>query len=139
MPGPGRKPKKKGRARKGTGSIYWSEKHQCYVGQISLGTDSNGKRIRPTFYGKTVEEVQRQIDERTCCSVSTCRRNESLSSSILRTGCGQSGRPTRLPPRSANTGRWSRTTLSHASVGSHCVSWTTCASMPSTSCWRTRG
>jgi len=63
MPGPGRKPKKKGRARKGTGSIYWSEKHQCYVGQISLGTDSNGKRIRPTFYGKTVEEVQRQIDE----------------------------------------------------------------------------
>lgn len=63
MPGPGRKPKKQGRARKGTGSIYWSEKHQCYVGQISLGTDSNGKRIRPTFYGKTVEEVQRQIDE----------------------------------------------------------------------------
>lgn len=62
MPGPGRKPEQR-RSRKGTGSIYWSEKHQCYVGQLSLGTDADGKRIRPTFYGKTKAEVQRQMDE----------------------------------------------------------------------------
>jgi len=53
MPGPGRKPRKQGRARKGTGSIYWSEKHKCYVGQVSLGTDANGKRIRPTLATST--------------------------------------------------------------------------------------
>lgn len=54
---------KKRRAARGAGSIYWSEKHQCYVGQISLGTDENGKRLRPTFYGQTKAEVQQQMDE----------------------------------------------------------------------------
>lgn len=63
MPGPGRKPKKAGRARHGTGSIYWDKKRKQYVGKISLGTDANGKRIRPTFYGKTKREVQEQIDQ----------------------------------------------------------------------------
>lgn len=62
MAGHGRKPKKR-RARRGTGSIYWNEKRGEYVGQVSLGTDHEGKRIRPTFYGPTKRDVQRQIDE----------------------------------------------------------------------------
>lgn len=62
MAGKGREPRKT-HNRHGTGSIYWDAKRKQYVGKISLGTDVNGKRIRPTFYGKTKRDVQRQIDE----------------------------------------------------------------------------
>lgn len=61
MPGKGRKRQR--RARKGTGSIYYDEKRKLYVGQISLGVDASGKRIRRTFYGKTEGEVQELIDK----------------------------------------------------------------------------
>lgn len=47
---------------RGTGSIYYNEEKKCYIGQISLGTDSNKKRIRKSVSGKTMTEVREKID-----------------------------------------------------------------------------
>lgn len=56
-----RTPKRK-HNRHGTGSIYEIEPG-LFRGQISLGYDANGKRVRPSFYGKTKKEVQEQMDK----------------------------------------------------------------------------
>jgi len=54
----------------GEGTIYYKESKKKWVGQITTGTDSNGKQIRQTFYGNTRKEVkekmtnfQKQIDD----------------------------------------------------------------------------
>lgn len=49
------------RRMKGDGSIYYDEKRKLYVGQITLGTDENGKRKRKTVYGKTKAEVRAKL------------------------------------------------------------------------------
>ena len=56
MPGKGR-PKKKMRARYGTGSMK-NPRPGYYELTISLGTDRNGKRIRKTVTGRSPEEVE---------------------------------------------------------------------------------
>src|SRR5690606_33763318 len=61
MPGPGRKPKKKGRARKGTGTIY-EYRPGRFRGMLDLGVDANGKRVRVSATGGSVEEVQQKLD-----------------------------------------------------------------------------
>lgn len=61
MPGPGRKPKKKGRARKGTGTIY-EYRPGRFRGMLDLGVDANGKRIRISATGSSVKEVQQKLD-----------------------------------------------------------------------------
>lgn len=61
MPGKGR-PKKQGRARKGTGNVrevrpgYWRA-------EIMVGTDAEGKRIRKSVTGRSPEEVEEKLDE----------------------------------------------------------------------------
>ena len=44
-------PKK--RREHGDGGIYWDKINKCYVGTISLGNHSDGKRRRPAVRGKT--------------------------------------------------------------------------------------
>src|SRR5690606_21217813 len=61
MPGPGRKPKKKGRARKGTGAI-WEYKPGRFRGLLDLGIGPDGKRKRVSVTGASVEEVQEKLD-----------------------------------------------------------------------------
>lgn len=60
MAGKGRAPKKR-RARKGTGSIY-EYRPGRFRGQIDLGLDADGNRVRPSFTGSTHREVQDQMD-----------------------------------------------------------------------------
>ncbi len=43
--------KKRHRARSGSGSIYWSEPQQRYVGELTLGYDEQGIRIRKVIVG----------------------------------------------------------------------------------------
>lgn len=62
MPGKGRQ-RKKNYARHGTGSIRWNEKRKCYEGKVRLGKDADGKPIRRTFRGPTMEAVQQQIND----------------------------------------------------------------------------
>jgi len=61
MPGPGRKPKKKGRARKGTGAI-WEYKPGRFRGLLDLGIGPDGKRKRVSVTGASVEEVQEKLN-----------------------------------------------------------------------------
>lgn len=56
----GRAPTKR-RARKGTGSI-WEYRPGRFRGQIDLGHDADGNRIRPSFTGGSHREVQDQMD-----------------------------------------------------------------------------
>src|SRR5690606_41239477 len=55
MPGPGRKPKKKGRARKGTGAI-WEYKPGRFRGLLDLGIGPDGKLKRGSGTGGSGEE-----------------------------------------------------------------------------------
>lgn len=45
----------------GEGTVYYNEKKNKYVGQISLGYDENGKRRRKTVYGDTPAEVHKKL------------------------------------------------------------------------------
>jgi integrase len=51
------------RRERGDHGISWDKTNKCYVGTISLGYDSNGKRDRRTVRGKTKEEVKDKLDE----------------------------------------------------------------------------
>jgi integrase len=51
-------PKRRGR---GEGSIF--KRGGRYVGEVTVGTDPTGKRIRRTVYGETYSQVQRQVRE----------------------------------------------------------------------------
>lgn len=53
--------RKRARRGRGEGTIYFDEKKRLYVTQVSLGYDHEGKRIRPTVYGKTKREVQEKL------------------------------------------------------------------------------
>lgn len=45
----------------GEGTIYYNEKKNKYVGQISVGYDEKGKRKRKTVYGDTPADVQKKL------------------------------------------------------------------------------
>ena len=49
------------RRAKGDGAIFFDENRKTYIGQISLGYDTNGKRKRKTVYGKTKAEVKEKL------------------------------------------------------------------------------
>lgn len=51
------------RRSRGDGAIYYDEKRGLYVGQKSVGYTADGKRYRPTVYGKTKAEVKAQFKE----------------------------------------------------------------------------
>jgi hypothetical protein len=52
-------PKKRGEH--GDGGIYWDKINKCYVGTISLGNHSDGKRRRPAVRGATKTEVRDKL------------------------------------------------------------------------------
>ena len=45
---------------RGDDGIWWDKANKCYVGAISLGTKSGGRRNRPSVRGKTKAEVKGQ-------------------------------------------------------------------------------
>ena len=45
----------------GDGGIYWDKINKCYVGSISLGNHSDGKRHRQAVRGKTKTEVKGKL------------------------------------------------------------------------------
>ena len=51
----------KKRREHGDGGIYWDKINKCYVGTISLGNHSDGKRRRPAVRGKTKTEVRDKL------------------------------------------------------------------------------
>jgi integrase len=57
-PSPSRSKK---RREHGDDGIYWDKINKCYVGSISLGNHSNGKRYRPTVRGRTKAEVKDKL------------------------------------------------------------------------------
>lgn len=46
----------------GEGSIAFYSSRNCYRGQLTIGTDENGKVKRKSFYGKTKKEVKEKMD-----------------------------------------------------------------------------
>jgi integrase len=50
------------RRERGDHGISWDKINKCYVGTISLGHDSAGKRVRPTVRGKTKADVKAKLD-----------------------------------------------------------------------------
>jgi integrase len=56
-------PEPKRRRERGDHGISWDKNNKCYVGTLSLGHDSAGKRIRPTVRGKTKTEVKDKLDK----------------------------------------------------------------------------
>jgi hypothetical protein len=48
---------------RGDDGISWDKINNCYVGTISLGYDSTGKRLRRTVRGKTKAEVKDKLDK----------------------------------------------------------------------------
>ncbi|GAA2159082.1 MULTISPECIES: tyrosine-type recombinase/integrase [Glycomyces] len=50
-------------ARKGSGSIYWDSRKQCFIGSVSLGTRPDGSRIRPKVRGHTFAEASAKLDK----------------------------------------------------------------------------
>lgn len=46
----------------GEGTIFYREKLKKWVGQITLGVNSDGKQIRKTFYGNTRKEIKEKLD-----------------------------------------------------------------------------
>ncbi|MEU3353781.1 tyrosine-type recombinase/integrase [Streptomyces sp. NPDC037389] len=55
------KPRRSHKAGNGDDSIYWDKSKSRYIGAISLGFTSTGKRIRPTVSGKTKTEVRQKL------------------------------------------------------------------------------
>ena len=53
--------KTKGRRGRGDDGISWDKANNCYVGTLSLGHDSAGKRRRRTVRGKTKTEVRDKL------------------------------------------------------------------------------
>lgn len=47
----------------GEGSVFYREKIQRLVGQVTIGIDNNGKKIRSTFYGSTRKEVKTKMEK----------------------------------------------------------------------------
>jgi integrase len=47
----------------GDGGISWDRVNNCFVGQISLGFDNDGKRLRRSVRGKTKTEVKDKLEE----------------------------------------------------------------------------
>ena len=56
------KPKRRRRDR-GDDGIWWDRANHHYVGAVSLGFDSDGKRNRPTVRGRTRAEVKEKLDK----------------------------------------------------------------------------
>jgi integrase len=59
---PPSEPKKRRRDR-GDDGIWWDKANKCYVGAISLGFKSGGKRNRPSVRAKTKAEVKDKLDK----------------------------------------------------------------------------
>ena len=55
-------PKPKRRRERGDDGISWDRANKCYVGTVSLGYDSKGKRLRRTVRGRTKQEVKDKLD-----------------------------------------------------------------------------
>ncbi|MGS2587064.1 site-specific integrase [Streptomyces hebeiensis] len=51
------------KAGNGEDSIYWDKSKNRYIGAVSLGYNSNGKRNRPKVSGKTKTEVRRKLKD----------------------------------------------------------------------------
>jgi hypothetical protein len=47
----------------GDGGISWDKVNNCFVGRISLGFDSDGKRLRRSVRGRTKTEVKDKLEE----------------------------------------------------------------------------
>jgi hypothetical protein len=56
------KPKRRRRDR-GDDGIWWDRANHHYVGAVSLGFNSDGKRNRPTVRGRTRVEVKEKLDK----------------------------------------------------------------------------
>ena len=56
------KPKRRRRDR-GDDGIWWDRANRHYVGAVSLGFNSDGKRNRPTVRGRTRAEVKEKLDK----------------------------------------------------------------------------
>ena len=46
----------------GDGSLYFDEAKQRWVGQLDLGSDATGRRIRPRVSAKTKTEARTRLD-----------------------------------------------------------------------------
>ena len=57
------KPDRKRRRDYGDDGISWDKINNCFVGTISLGYDSDGKRLRRSVRGKTKAEVKDKLEE----------------------------------------------------------------------------
>ncbi|MCB2175773.1 MAG: site-specific integrase [Actinomycetales bacterium] len=51
------------RRERGDGSIFYRKSRKRWAGQVDLGVDSSGARVRPTVYGVTREEVKDKLEE----------------------------------------------------------------------------
>jgi site-specific recombinase XerD len=56
-------PELKKRRDRGDHGISWDKTNKCYVGTLSLGNDSTGKRIRRTVTGKNKTEAKDKLDK----------------------------------------------------------------------------
>jgi integrase len=57
-----RKSKTKKYRQHGDDGIHWDKTNKCFVGTVSLGFDSEGKRVRRTVTGRTKTEVKDRLD-----------------------------------------------------------------------------
>ena len=78
----------------GDGGISWDKVNNCFVGRISLGFDSDGKRLRRSVRGRTKTEVKDKLEELRAEIKAGIR--PTPSGSALRTGWTRS-RSIRLP------------------------------------------
>lgn len=56
-------PQPRKRRDRGDHGISWDKSHKCYLGTMSLGYDSSGKRIRRTVTGRTKADVRAKLDK----------------------------------------------------------------------------
>jgi integrase len=54
---------RKRRRDRGDDGIWWDKANKCYVGAVSLGFESDGKRNRPTVRGRTKTEVKEKLEK----------------------------------------------------------------------------
>lgn len=57
-----KKPRKRRRGR-GDHGITWDKVNRTYVGSVSRGYQTDGKRFRPTVRGRTKAEVKDRLDD----------------------------------------------------------------------------
>ena len=69
----------------GDGGISWDKVNNCFVGRISLGFDSNGKRLRRSVRGRTKAEVKDKLE-------SCAPRSRPESTRLLPTRSGSASR-----------------------------------------------